>query len=157
VSFLGADLEGDPAESGIGDLDGYLSRWRPPVVDHSRRSILGRLAAALTAAPVAVALPPVVRPTPAHPAPALVAPITPDQYIAKARDRSACFAGCYIGKHRDEIHAGVIEDDNPRDRAFTDKEADRRTRLMRAGRSGLDFWDRVSDRLYELGYRRDCM
>jgi hypothetical protein len=68
-----------------------------------------------------------------------------------------CFAGCYVDRHGDEIHAGVIED-HPRERVFSHDEADRRTRLMRAvSRSGPDFRAQASYRLFEFGYRRRCM
>jgi hypothetical protein len=124
----------------------------------SRRSILGRLAAALAAAPIAAALP-AATPTPTHAAPALAGPITPDDYIAEMHAIGwQPFAGCYTDFNLNEVHAGVIELYDGLDRVMTAEEVHRRFSLQRAvASSGPDFYDRVSDRLYELGYRRDVM
>ncbi|MBA2398909.1 MAG: hypothetical protein H0V72_09450 [Bradyrhizobium sp.] len=119
---------------------------------HSRRSILGRLAAVMASTPVAVAT---LSAAPVQAQPPLVGPITPDQYIATMHSMGwSVFAGCWI-REGVEVHAGVIEhiDDWY---AWNRSEEDQslNVKLRKAIEdSGIDFYDRVSDRLYELRLR----
>jgi hypothetical protein len=118
----------------------------------SRRSILGGFAAA-TAVPAAVAAAP---PTAAG-GPLLSAPITPDQYIAEMHAIGwECFSGYYIGRGGLQIQTrGIIErcDDVWHE---SDENLIRRRQLNRAiAASGIDFYERASARLFELGYREN--
>jgi hypothetical protein len=120
-----------------------------------RRGFLSR-ALGFTAAGATLALPavatsaaPVVSP--------LVGPITPDQYIAEIHAMGwRVFSGTYINSQGHEAHAGVIER-RPDDGAGLESDENylRLRRLRHAtSDSGLDFFKRASDRLYELGLRQ---
>jgi hypothetical protein len=104
-------------------------------VQHSRRSILGRLAGALASAPVAVAAI-----APAPPRQPLKGPITPDQYIEEMRaigwEPYTIAQTLPSGR---TVAMGTYET-APSDYFPTDEQSMRRHQLIRAiGESGIDF------------------
>jgi hypothetical protein len=116
-------------------------------VQHSRRSILGRLAGALASAPVAVAAI-----APAPPRQPLKGPITPDQYIEEMRaigwEPYTIAQTLPSGR---TVAMGTYET-APSDYFPTDEQSMRRHQLIRAiGESGIDFYARTGARLFELG------
>ncbi len=121
-------------------------------MQHSRRSMLGRLAAAIASTPVAVAA---LSPPPAQAQRRLVGPITPDQYIeVMHRMGWQVFTGCWL-RNGVEVHAGVIEridDWYAWNRSEEDQSTNIRLRQAIAD-SGVDFYERVGDRLFALGLR----
>lgn len=116
---------------------------------HSRRSILGRLAAAMASAPVVVeALTP-----PAKAQEPLKGPITPDQYIQEMHaigwEPYAIVQTLPSG--RTIALKGTFEN-HPSDYYPTDEQHLRRHQLLKAvGVSGIDFYERTGARLLELG------
>lgn len=126
----------------------------------SRRFFLGRAAAAIPIAAAGASSAAIAATASRQERTPLKGPITPDQYIAEMHAIGwTCWAGCYVNKHGEEAHAGVIEYMTDESRFNeTDENHIRRRQLQRAiADSGIDFYDRASDRLYALGFRTNVM
>jgi hypothetical protein len=119
-------------------------------MQHSRRSILGTIAAAFAVTPVTVQA---LAPPPATAGQPLKGPITPDQYI---EEMLAIGWEPYtiVQTHRSAktiMLKGTFET-HPSDYFPTDEQHLRRHQLIRAvGKSGVDFYERTGARLFELG------
>jgi hypothetical protein len=119
-------------------------------VDHSRRSILGTLAAAFASAPVAVAA---LSPPQVSARQPLKEPITPDRYIGEmlAIGWQPYTIVKALGCGRTMVVKGTFET-LPSDYCPTDEQQMRRFQLQKAaGKSGADFYQRTGARLFELG------
>jgi hypothetical protein len=119
-------------------------------VQHSRRSILGTLAAAFASTPVAVAA---LSPRPAQARQPLKGPIAPDQYIeemlAIGWEPYTIVQTLRSGK---TIALKGTFEAFPSDYRPTDEQYLRRYQLLNAVKeSGADFYERTGVRLFELG------
>jgi hypothetical protein len=126
-------------------------------MQHSRRSILNRLAGALASTPVVVSA--ALSPSPARAArQPLKGPITPDQYIAemKAIGWEPYTIDQTLSSGKVLALNGTFET-HPDDYYPTDDQHLRRHQLQRAvGVSGIDFYERTGSRLRELGMIKRC-
>lgn len=87
------------------------------------------------------------------------APVTPDQYIAEMQALGwRVFAGVYENDDGVRRHCGVIERDPDKFEYKSDDYVLRMRRLRCAiADTGFDFYDRASDRLFELGLTEDLI
>jgi hypothetical protein len=119
-------------------------------MQHSRRSILGRLAGAMASTPIAAAA---FSPPPAKARQPLKGPITPDQYIEEmlAIGWEPYTIVQTLRSGKTIVLKGTFET-FPSDYDPTDEQYLRRRQLLRAvGESGIDFYERTGARLFELG------